>query len=155
MVELEGVRIRWVMSNSTNLAAEFFVASQLYRLGYTVTLTLGNTKEVDLIVAHPDGRTITIDTKGLKNKTNWPLTPKLVRDTHFFVLLSYVNHFSSIEHHPEVYVVPSVEVRAVLSNWSGNPSVTCVGYSAVRNSKYKDAWHLLFGEDEGSESPSR
>ena len=51
---------------NTNLAAEFFVASQLFRLGYTVTITLGNTKEIDLLVAHPDGRTVTIDVKGLK-----------------------------------------------------------------------------------------
>jgi hypothetical protein len=132
------------MSNSTNLAAEFFVASQLYRSGYTVTLTLGNTKQVDLIVAHPDGRTITIDTKGLKNTTNWIIAPRLIRDTHFFILVSYLNHFQSLTHHPEVFIIPSTEIRAVITGWSGRPDVTCVGYSKVRNSIYKNAWHLLF-----------
>ena len=33
----------------SNLAAEFYVASLLYRMGYTATLTLGNTKEIILV----------------------------------------------------------------------------------------------------------
>ena len=103
------------MNTSTNLAAEFFVASQLHRLGYIVTLTLGNTKEVDLLVAHPDGRTITIDTKGLKNKTNLPITPKLIRSTHFFALVSYLNRFEDTEFQPEVFIVPSTEISKVLT----------------------------------------
>lgn len=73
-------------SQNTNLASEFYVASQLYRLGYVVTITLGHTKEIDLIIAHPDGRTVTIDVKGLKNTTNWPLKPKLVNKKHFLYL---------------------------------------------------------------------
>jgi hypothetical protein len=132
------------MTTSTNLAAEFYVASQLHRQGYIVTLTLGNTKEIDLIVAHSDGRTITIDTKGLKNKTNWPVTPKLVRASHFFILVSYLNAFTDLEVAPEVFVIPSEEVHKVLSFWSGSDTVSCVGYSAVKNSNYKNAWHLLF-----------
>jgi hypothetical protein len=132
------------LNNSTNLAAEFFVASQLHRLGYIVTLTLGNTKEVDLLVAHPDGRTITIDVKGLKNKTNWPLTLKLIRSTHFFALVSYVNHFNDMEFQPEIFVIPSTQISKVLTRWSGNEKVTCVGYSKLKNSKYRNAWPLLF-----------
>jgi hypothetical protein len=140
------------MSNSTNLAAEFFVASQLNRLGYIVTLTLGNTKEVDLLVAHPDGRKISIDTKGLKNKTNWPVSPKLVTPTHFFILVSYVDHFQDVTHHPEVFVIPSTEIRSVIVPWSGSKVVKCVVYSKVRNSKFKDAWQLLFDESPNNAS---
>jgi len=132
------------VTTSTNLAAEFYVASQLYRQGYIVTLTLGNTKEIDLIVAHPDGRTITVDTKGLKNKTNWPVRPKLVSDTHFFILVSYLNVFEDIQVIPEVFVIPSKDVHKVLSLWSGSDTVSCVKYSAVKNSIYKNAWRLLF-----------
>ena len=61
-------------SEDTNLASEFYVASQLYRLGYVTVLTLGHTKEIDLVAIHPDGRTVTIDVKGLKN-TNLRWTP--------------------------------------------------------------------------------
>lgn len=48
----------------SNLAAEFHVASCLLRLGYLLSLTLGNTKEIDLRAHHPDGWTATIDAKG-------------------------------------------------------------------------------------------
>jgi len=54
----------------TNLASEFYIASQLHRLGYITVLALGHTKEIDLVAIHPDGRTATIDVKGLKNTTN-------------------------------------------------------------------------------------
>ena len=129
---------------NTNLASEFYVASQLFRLGYTVTLTLGYTKEIDLIVANPDGRICTIDVKGLKNTTNWPLKPKLVNKDHFFVLVSYRNKFPVVKESPDIFVIPSQQLRQVLSKWAGKPDVTCVGYKDVKNSRFKDAWHLLF-----------
>ena len=68
----------------TNLASEFYVASQIFRLGYNATITLGHTKEIDLVVTHPDGRFITIDVKGSKWKTSWPLKLKRKRKDHFF-----------------------------------------------------------------------
>jgi len=132
-------------TQNTNLAAEFFVASQLFRLGYAVTITLGHTKEIDLFVAHPDDRkNVTIDVKGLKNTTNWPLNPKRKAKDHFYILLSYRNKFGDLTSQPDVFVVPSLEIERVLSPWSGKPEVTGVGYHRIRSSKYKDAWHLLF-----------
>ncbi len=131
-------------TQNTNLAAEFHVASQLFRLGYTTTVTLGHTKEIDLIVAHPDGRTVTIDVKGLKNKTNWPLAPKLISKNHFYVLVTYLNKFENVSSEPEVFVIPSTRVKSLLSRWSGRPDITAVAYSRVRDSKYKDAWYVLF-----------
>lgn len=132
-------------TQNTNLASEFYVASQLFRLGYVVTVTLGHTKEIDLIVAHPDGRTVTIDVKGLKNTTNWPLKPKLKnKDNHFYVLVSYHNKFGDLTSHPDVFVIPALEVETLLQPWSGKPDVTCVGYKDMKESKYKDAWDLLF-----------
>ncbi len=131
-------------TQNTNLAAEFYIASQLFRLGYIVTITLGHTKEIDLIVAHPDGRTCTIDVKGLKNTTNWPLNPKLRKKDHFFVLVSYLNKFDQVEVPPDVFVVPSLLVDSLLTKWTGRPEVTCIGYGKLKNSKFRDAWHLLF-----------
>ncbi len=129
---------------NANLAAEFFVASQLFRLGYTVTITLGNTKEIDLLVAHPDGRTVTIDVKGLKNRTNWPVNPKLRRKSHFYALVGYNNQFRYPLSIPEVFIIPSMQIKKYLSTWTGRPDIICVGYQRIRNTKYKQAWELLF-----------
>ncbi len=126
---------------NANLASEFYIASQLFRLGYVATLTLGHTKEIDLIVAHED-RIITIDVKGLKNTTNWPIKLKLKRDNHFYVLVSYHNQFGNTDFHPEVFVIPSMEIEDLLTNWP-NKSVTCIRYSKLKDSKYRNAWDLL------------
>ena len=117
----------------------------VFWLGYTTTVTLGHTKEIDLIVAHPDGWTVTIDVKGLKNKTNWPLAPKLISKNHFYVLVTYLNKFENVSSDPEVFVIPSTRVKSLLSRWSGRPDITAVAYSRVRGSKHKDAWSVLFG----------
>jgi len=133
-------------TQNSNLASEFYVASQLFRMGYVVTITLGHTKEIDLIVVHPNGRTITIDVKGLKNTTNWPVSPKLEKEDHFFVLVSYLNKFADLNIHPDVFVVPSLEIKSLLTPWSGKAHVKQKGvrYRDAKNSKYKDAWELLF-----------
>jgi hypothetical protein len=57
---------------NTNLAAEFYVLSMLYRLGADASLTLGNKKAVDIIVACTPGRTVTIDVKGVAGPHDWP-----------------------------------------------------------------------------------
>lgn len=38
--------------NSTHLAGEYFVAAELYRRGYSVAMTLGNAKAIDLFAEH-------------------------------------------------------------------------------------------------------
>jgi len=44
--------------NNTHLAGEFFVAAELFKRNYQVSLTLGNAKEVDLIVRSPKKQTL-------------------------------------------------------------------------------------------------
>jgi len=133
-------------TENTNLASEFFVASQLFRLGYNVTITLGHTKEIDLYVADSDGKVVTIDVKGLKNTTNWPVKFKQPKKNHYFVFVTYLNKFSELDIEPEVFVIPSVRMRKLIGQWAGNPDVTAVGYSRLKNSKYKNAWQLLFSK---------
>ena len=45
----------------TNLASEFYVLSVLYRLGMNASLTLGNKKAVDIMIARDAGDTVTIE----------------------------------------------------------------------------------------------
>ncbi len=97
---------------SSNLASEYYVASLLFRLGYEASITLGKTKEIDLLVYDPETqKQITIDVKGLKNTTNWVMPRKLSeRDDHFFVLVTFKNRFDDLDTIPEVYTIPSRKV---------------------------------------------
>lgn len=129
---------------TANLAAEFYVASLLYRLGYVATLTLGHTKNVDIVVVNDKGETITIDVKGLKTTTTFPVIPKVARKTHFFVLVSFKNKMGNLNILPDVFVIPSLKIKApLLKKWPSHPEVTSVDYRDLKDSKYKDAWHLL------------
>ena len=126
---------------NTNLASEFYIASLLFRLGYAATITLGHTKEIDLIVANEDGKKISIDVKGLMGKTNWPIKPKLIREDHFYVLVTYLDKFQDLKITPEIYIIPSLEIESLVTNWKNRSGVT---YKELKNSRYKDAWDLLF-----------
>ena len=125
------------MVDSSNLAAEYHVASLLYRLGYVVTVTFGNTKEIDLIVYDPTSRkTVTIDVKGLKNKTNWPMPNEeglRPRPDHFFVLVTFKDKMRELETKPEVYTIPSTTVRRLWKSWSGRPAQKCINLKDVKN----------------------
>ena len=61
--------------NSSHLAGEYFVAAELYRRGYSVALTLGNAKAIDLFAEH-DSRTVNVQVKAIARKKNigWPVT---------------------------------------------------------------------------------
>ncbi|MCM0752211.1 hypothetical protein DEA98_16015 [Brucella pseudogrignonensis] len=56
------------------LAGEFFVAAELSKRGYNVSLTLGNAKSVD-ILAEIDGDAISIQVKTISRikSVGWPL----------------------------------------------------------------------------------
>jgi len=134
-----------------NLASEFYVASQVFRLGKLATITLGQVKQIDLVVTDPrkPSRTVTIDVKGLKRKDNWPIGefPSILRRRdHFYVLVSYLERFGELGIQPDVFIIPSMEIERILSPWSGRKDLKCVLYKTVKGGKYENAWHLLFGE---------
>ncbi|HSQ81159.1 MAG TPA: hypothetical protein VLU54_08500 [Casimicrobiaceae bacterium] len=124
-----------VSGQLTNIASELYVASQLTRKGYAVTITFGKAKEIDLIVPHPDGHMVTIDVKGLKNTTNWPLKLKRRLRNHFFILVSYRNHFDDLTAVPDVFVIPSGRVAKLLTPWIGRSDVTGIAYGKVKDSR--------------------
>jgi len=71
---------------NTQWAAQFLVAAELTRRGYTVSFTMGNnTPFADLMVGAPTGKQFWVDVKGLAQKSPWLLRPK--------------------SHHPELYYV--------------------------------------------------
>lgn len=77
--------------NSTHLAGEYFVAAELYRLGYSVGMTIGNAKAIDILV-EKDGRMIPVQVKAIRDKKSvgWPMMSDRVRNdvVYVFVLLN-------------------------------------------------------------------
>jgi len=138
---------------NTNLASEYYVLSMLYRLGFNAFLTLGNKKSVDIIIDH-EGETVTIDVKGLKGTTNFPIDNWTKIDSkHFLVFVSFLNDIQNPAVVPEVYVVPSTRIEEKFQELNGESMVyenpkknrKVVQLSRLRKLKneFLNKWELL------------
>ncbi len=96
-------------SHNTNLASEYYVLSMLYRVGADAYLTLGNKKAVDIMIQKD--QLLTIDVKGLKGKTGFPIDSFNKKEkNHFLVFVSFLDKIDDPQLVPETYIVPSLDI---------------------------------------------
>jgi len=116
----------------------------LHRRGLDATITLGNKKAVDIVVAQRTGKAITIDVKGLAGKTGWPVDNlKKGSRGHFIVFVCFLGRIDDPLILPESYVVPSTSVKQVLYNAPGGRKVVPLSKIRSKGGQFRDAWHLL------------
>src|SRR5919108_4156671 len=131
---------------NTNLAAEFYVLSMLYRLGADASLTLGNKKAVDIVVALTSGQTVTIDVKGVAGPHDWPCdNVKLpAPENHFLVLVSFEGQMANPRTVPSVWVVPANEITPFIKSYEVRK---VIGRSMIRaqGATYLQAWSRIVG----------
>lgn len=119
----------------SNLASEYLVMSLLFRAGFRPSITLGNKKAVDIIIEDNKGGIKTIDVKGLKGTTGFPIGQKhIVRPGHYYIFVSFLNKFKNPFSISEVYVVPSVRIKDLLY-LSPNKEWVEVSLSKLRSTK--------------------
>lgn len=130
---------------NTNLAAEYYVLSMLYRKGLNAYLTLGNKKSVDIILEKEDETILTIDVKGLAGKTCWPMDNfKKEKENHFIVLVSFLDQIHNHEITPECWILPSKDVRNLFYiNPKGNRQVIDRHRIIKNGMEYLNKWELL------------
>ncbi len=125
--------------NNTHIAGEMFVAGELAKRGYSVSLTMGNAKAVDLF-AEKDGRAICVQVKAIAHKKNvgWPLNPDLSRIIDGVIYVCVI--LNGLDEAPTYYVLPPAEVRARGKRYTNR---AILDISKVRGSEYLGAWHLI------------
>ena len=76
---------------NTNLAAEYHVLACLHRLGATASLTLGNKKGVDILVARAAGDSVTVEVKGVTKRYDWDATniQSPHPERHYVILVAF------------------------------------------------------------------
>src|SRR5947208_16535698 len=74
--------------NSSHLAGEYFVAAELYRRGYSVAMTLGNAKAIDLF-AERDACSVNVQVKAIRDKKSvgWPIMKDRIVDGILYVFV--------------------------------------------------------------------
>lgn len=129
---------------NTNLASEFWVLSVLHRLGADASLTLGNKKAVDIVIATPTGRIKTLDVKGVAGPYDWPAdnirlpAPR----THFYAFLSFNGRIQDPTSTPDVWIVPAAALRPFIRKYKTR---VVVSRAEMRNrgKRYLRGWRHL------------
>jgi hypothetical protein len=101
----------------SGVAGEFFVAAELSRLGYIASITLRNTRGIDILVSNVAAtRQVAIQVKTNQGSDpGWVLNKKaetFYADSLFYV---FVN-LKSPEERPDFYIVPSKHVAEYVRN---------------------------------------
>ena len=108
-------------TNNINLAGEFYAMHTLFRHGYVPTLTLGNTKGVDILVYNPTNQrqfTVEVKTSSVtKNEQHfggenigWRMGKKHEEIISDNLIYCFVFISANLTEKPRVFFVPSVEV---------------------------------------------
>ncbi len=125
--------------NTSHLAGEYFVAAELYKRGYSVALTLGNAKAIDLFVER-GLRTANVQVKAIRLRKNvgWPMLKAKVfaKVVYVFVCLNpddappsyFIGTASEVRPRIKEYPQPNGQVRGILN------------YGSVNTKQFKDRW---------------
>ena len=142
-------------STLVGVAGEYLVAGELSLRGYIASITLRNSRGIDIIVSSSNGsQSATLQVKtNSSGKPEWILNKKaetFVADNHLYVFVS----LKEIGERPNFYIVPSNVVATFVteshSNWlsglkrDGSPRKD----SNMRKfldteGKYLEAWYLI------------
>ena len=141
-------------SVQVGVAGEYLVAAELSRRNYVASLTLRNTRGIDLLASSEDGSvTASIQVKTNQNdRRQWPLSKKneddAVKNVYYvFVRLNGLNT-------PHFHIVPGDRVAEAISiahqEWLATPAKNGQPHkdNSMRNFKdpndrYLDRWDLL------------
>jgi hypothetical protein len=98
------------------VAGEYFVAAELSRHGYIASISLRNTRGIDILATNQtSSRSITIQCKTNQvAQKKWILGKKserFVSDNHYYVFVA----FSGVQERPSYHIVPSREVSKQIS----------------------------------------
>lgn len=124
-------------SNSTHLAGEYFVAADLYKRGYSVAMTLGNAKAIDLF-AEKGTRTVNVQVKALRYRrySGWPvMRSKVIRNIiYVFVCLNDEGEA------PSYFTCTSAEVRRRVKQYATRG---IVNYGALNTDEFRNRWDKI------------
>jgi hypothetical protein len=130
----------------TQWASQFYVAAELTRRNYLVSLTLGNAPVADLLVVSPSGIQFMVDVKGQSTKNFWLIQNREPRPDLFFVLV-YLPKEAEI---PKYFILSNKEImkkrneyREHIENTSGRYDDKVGGINWTTAFSYEDRWESL------------
>jgi hypothetical protein len=120
--------------NSSHLAGEYFVAAELYRRGYSVAMTLGNAKAIDLF-AELQARTVNVQVKAIRDKKSvgWPMMRDRIIDNIIYVFVC----LNAPDTAPDYYICTSDEIRTKVKQYSTRG---IINLGELKSDDYRNRW---------------
>jgi len=122
--------------NNTHLAGEYFVAAELYRRGFSVGMTIGNAKSIDLF-ANKDNKTLSVQVKAIRNKKSagWPMMNDKVIDDVLYVFVN-LNDQSN----PDYYITTGREARSKIKQYTTRG---IIDLTTLKSDSFLNRWDKL------------
>jgi hypothetical protein len=137
----KGKKVPRPQSNSSHLAGEYFVAAELYKRGYSVAITLGNAKAIDLF-AEKSLRTVNVQVKAISLRKNvgWPMLKAKVFDRIVYVMVCLND-----EHTPPTYFIArGDEIREKIKEYNSAGGYRGIlNYGTVNTEEFKSRWDKI------------
>lgn len=122
--------------NNTHLAGEYFVAAELYRRGFSVGMTIGNAKAIDLF-ANKDDKTISIQVKAIRNKKSvgWPMMKEKVYDNILYVFVNLND-----QEIPDYYIATGLEAKEKVKQYTTRG---IIDLTTLKSDSFFNRWDKL------------
>lgn len=123
--------------NCTHLAGEYFVAAELYKRGFSVAITLGNAKTIDLF-AEKSGRTVNVQVKAIRRQKSvgWPIWRRQVKDHVLYVFVCLNEH----DRAPTYFIGTPTEIRPLIKEYATR---AILNLGRVNTANFVNAWHKI------------
>lgn len=122
--------------SNSGLAGEYFVVAELYRRNFTVGITQGNAKAID-ILAYKQGRPIAIQVKTIQSRKSgsWIITTDKVKAgvTYIFV---YLNGLAA----PEYFILTADETLNFIKMYKARG---VLGLAELERGNFKGRWDKI------------
>lgn len=127
-----------ISPNNTGLSGEYFVAAELYRRGWSVGMTIGNAKAVDLF-AEKDDVIVPVQVKSIYKKKNvgWPMMKDKVKEGCIYV---FVNLNGDTMNGPDYFVCTSEEAYKKVKQYTTRG---IIDLSTLNNEDFRNRWDKL------------
>jgi hypothetical protein len=127
-----------IARNSTGLSGEYFVAAELYRRGWSVGMTIGNAKAVDLF-AEKDDIVVQIQVKSIYKKAHsgWPMDKDRIKKDCIYI---FVNLNGDTMGMPDYYICLSEEAFQLTDKYKTRGIATL---GKMKQAGNKDQWNKL------------
>ncbi len=127
-----------ISPNSTGMSGEYFVAAELYRRGWSVGMTIGNAKAVDLFAEKGEKR-IAVQVKAIFKKKNvgWPIMKDAVKANCYYI---FVNLNADKMEHPDYFICTCDEAKSKIKQYK---KIGIVDLNTINTEDFKNNWTKL------------